>query len=84
MAHTAVAPRHPANASDITAVSSATWIDCSAAVEEYISKSDWRINANANVGYSHAGLVNSLAGKVIANYWLDEIYAPEEGRWDLA
>ena len=30
-------------------------------------------------GYSHAGLVSNVAGKVIANFWLDEIYAPEEG-----
>lgn len=57
-----------------------TEINCSDTVEEYLSKSDWRINANANVGYSHAGLVNNIAGKVIANFWLDEIYSPEEGR----
>ncbi len=57
-----------------------TEIDCTETVGEYLSKSDWRINANANVGYSHAGLINNIAGKVIANYWLDEIYSPEEGR----
>lgn len=55
-------------------------IDCSDAVAEYISKEDWRINANANTGYSNAGLVNSLAGKVIANFWLDSVYSAEEGR----
>ncbi|MDR3425648.1 MAG: ribonucleoside triphosphate reductase [Alphaproteobacteria bacterium] len=55
-------------------------IDCSDTVDEYVSKADWRINANANVGYSHAGLVNNIAGKVIANFWLDEVYSPEEGR----
>jgi ribonucleoside-triphosphate reductase len=59
---------------------SGTRINCSHAVEEYLSKADWRINANANVGYSHAGLVNNLAGKVIANFWLDEVYTQEEGR----
>ncbi len=48
-------------------------------VEEYINKLDWRINANANVGYSNAGLINQTAGKMIANYWLDSIYSPEEG-----
>ncbi len=57
-----------------------TRINCSHTVEEYLSKSDWRINANANVGYSHAGLVNNIAGKVIANFWLDEVYTSEEGR----
>lgn len=57
-----------------------TKIDCSDSVNEYLSKSDWRINANANVGYSHAGLINNLAGKVIANYWLDDVYSNEEAR----
>lgn len=52
-----------------------TKIDCTQSVEEYINKSDWRIFANANTGYSNAGLVNGLAGKVIANYWLDKVYS---------
>jgi hypothetical protein len=56
-----------------------TRVDCSESVNEYVSKTDWRINANANAGYSHAGLINSLAGKVIANFWLDDVYTPEEG-----
>jgi len=59
--------------------SEGTRINCSDTVEEYLSKSDWRVNANANVGYSHAGLVNNIAGKVIANFWLDEVYSPAEG-----
>lgn len=56
-----------------------TYINSTQSVEEYIHKSDWRINANANTGYSNAGLVNNLAGKVIANFWLDKVYAPNEG-----
>jgi ribonucleoside-triphosphate reductase len=48
-------------------------------VEEYINKVDWRINANANVGYSNAGLVNQTAGKMVANYWLDAVYSEDEG-----
>ena len=52
-----------------------TKIDCTQSVEEYINKSDWRIFANANTGYSNAGLVNGLAGKVIATYWLDKEYS---------
>ena len=58
----------------------ATYINCNTTIEEYISKQDWRINANSNTGYSHAGLINNTAGKVIANYWLDKIYSKEEGR----
>lgn len=56
-----------------------TKMDCVGSVEEYINKSDWRINANANTGYSAAGLVNNLAGKAIANYWLDKVYTKKEG-----
>jgi ribonucleoside-triphosphate reductase len=56
-----------------------TFIDSTQTIEEYIGKSDWRIKANSNTGYSNAGLVNNTAGKVIANYWLDKIYSKEEG-----
>lgn len=59
--------------------SGTTYIDCNQTIDEYISKNDWRISANANTGYSNAGLVNNTAGKVIANYWLDKIYTPDEG-----
>ncbi|WP_281233133.1 ribonucleoside triphosphate reductase [Flavobacterium gelatinilyticum] len=56
-----------------------TYIDSTQTVEEYIHQSDWRINANANISYSNAGLVSNTAGKIIANYWLDKIYNKEEG-----
>ena len=56
-----------------------TYVNSTQSVEEYINKEDWRINANANTGYSNAGLVNNLAGKLIANYWLDRVYSREEG-----
>jgi ribonucleoside-triphosphate reductase len=56
-----------------------TYVNSTQSVEEYIHKSDWRINANANTGYSNSGLVNNLAGKIIANYWLDRVYSKAEG-----
>ena len=56
-----------------------TFVNSTQTIEEYISKSDWRIKANSNTGYSNAGLVNNTAGKIIANYWLDKIYSKEEG-----
>jgi ribonucleoside-triphosphate reductase len=56
-----------------------TFINSTQTVEEYIFKSDWRVNANSNTGYSHAGLINNSAGKIIANYWLDKIYSSKEG-----
>src|SRR5690606_37301758 len=55
-----------------------TYVDSTQTIEEYISQTDWRINANANVSYSSAGLINNTAGKVIANYWLDKVYSTEE------
>lgn len=56
-----------------------TYVNSTQTIEEYINKSDWRIKANSNTGYSHAGLINNSAGKLIANYWLDKIYSKEEG-----
>lgn len=56
-----------------------TFVNSTQTIEEYIEKSDWRINANANTSYSNAGLVNNVAGKIIANYWLDKVYNKEEG-----
>jgi ribonucleoside-triphosphate reductase (formate) len=56
-----------------------TFVNSTQTIEEYIGKSDWRIKANSNTGYSNAGLVNNTAGKIIANYWLDKIYSKEEG-----
>ncbi len=56
-----------------------TYVDSTQTIEEYISQTDWRINANANTSYSNAGLVNNVAGKIIANYWLDKVYCKEEG-----
>lgn len=49
-------------------------------IDEYLARSDWRVNANANQDYSLGGLVLNAAGKLIANYWLDEVYAPEAGQ----
>lgn len=46
-------------------------------VEEYLSAADWRVNANANQGYSLGGLILNVAGKVTANYWLHQVYGGE-------
>jgi len=54
-------------------------IDCVDTINEYIDKSDWRIQSNSNGSYSFSGLVNQTAGKVIANYWLNEVYSKKEG-----
>ncbi len=49
-------------------------------IEEYIERSDWRVNANANQGYSLGGMILNAAGKLTANYWLDHIYQPLIGQ----
>ena len=59
--------------------SDTTYINSTQTIQEYINGNDWRIKANSNTGYSHAGLINNSAGKVIANYWLDKVYSKEEG-----
>ncbi len=55
-------------------------IDVSSSIEEYLHQRDWRVNANANQGYSLGGLILNTAGKVIANYWLSHVYSEEIGR----
>ena len=56
-----------------------TVVDVEASVNEYLSRQDWRVNANANQGYSLGGLILNVSGKVVANYWLNHVYAPELG-----
>ncbi|MBB6065859.1 ribonucleoside triphosphate reductase [Pseudoxanthomonas broegbernensis] len=55
-------------------------VDPVGTVEEYLSRADWRVNANANQGYSLGGLILNVAGKVTANYWLERIYPAQIGR----
>lgn len=57
-----------------------TLVDVESAMEEYLEQRDWRVNANANQGYSLGGLILNVAGKVTANYWLSNVFAPEAGR----
>ncbi|RRC94461.1 ribonucleoside triphosphate reductase [Schaalia canis] len=54
-------------------------VDAIATIDEYLSRSDWRVNANANQGYSLGGLILNTSGKMIANYWLERVYTPEAG-----
>lgn len=54
-------------------------VDPISTVNEYVDRSDWRVNANANQDYSLGGMILNAAGKVTANYWLDQVYSPEAG-----
>lgn len=56
-----------------------TLVDVAATIDEYVERADWRVQANANQGYSLGGLILNASGKVIANYWLSHVYPPEVG-----
>ena len=57
-----------------------TLVDVQSSINEYLTRADWRVNANANQGYSLGGLILNVAGKVTANYWLSHVYAPDIGQ----
>ena len=54
-----------------------TLVNVESSINEYLTRADWRVNANANQGYSLGGLILNVAGKVTANYWLSHVYTPE-------
>lgn len=56
-----------------------TEINVKETVEEYVNRTDWRVNANANQSYSVGGMILNIVGKVTANYWLNEIYPKAAG-----
>lgn len=55
-------------------------VDVVSSIDEYLERADWRVNANANQGYSLGGLILNVSGKVTANYWLSHVYPPEVGK----
>ena len=57
-----------------------TWINVESSINEYLDQSDWRVNANANQGYSLGGMILNVSGKVVANYWLNFVYPNEIGK----
>jgi len=57
-----------------------TLVDVASSINEYLDRADWRVNANANQGYSLGGLILNVSGKVVANYWLSHVYPEQVGR----
>lgn len=57
-----------------------TVIDPTHTISEYLSREDWRVNANANQDYSLGGLILNSSGKMIANYWLDNVFSEDAAR----
>ncbi len=54
-------------------------VDVESSINEDLEKLDWRVNANANQGYSNGGLILNVSGKVTANYWLSHVYPAAVG-----
>ncbi len=54
-------------------------VDVESSINEYLNRLDWRVNANANQGYSNGGLILNVSGKVTANYWLSHVYPANVG-----
>ncbi|MCX5591285.1 ribonucleoside triphosphate reductase [Alcaligenes endophyticus] len=55
-------------------------LDVIRSITEYLQQEDWRVNANANQGYSLGGLILNTSGKMIANYWLSHLYPEAIGQ----
>lgn len=46
-------------------------------VDNYLDRSDWRVNENSNMSFSLQGLNNHISTSITAKYWLEKIYPPE-------
>jgi len=45
-------------------------------MDNYLSKSDWKVNENSNMAFSLQGLNNYISTEITKNYWLNKIYPP--------
>ncbi|MDC7689595.1 ribonucleoside triphosphate reductase [Vogesella indigofera] len=52
-------------------------VDAVSSIDEYLSRADWRVQANANQGYSLGGMILNIAGKLTAEYWLGSVFSPQ-------
>jgi len=52
-------------------------------VEQYLKRTDWRVNENSNMAFSLQGLNNYVSSEVSKIYWLNEIYSPEIREADI-
>ena len=70
----------PGSADSAVARGERPTVDAIATITEYLDRSDWRVNANANQGYSLGGMMLNTSGKVVANYWLSKVYPAAAGQ----
>ncbi len=52
-------------------------LDVDETMDGYLSRSDWRVNENANVNFSLGGLILHNSGTITANYWLKNVYSEQ-------
>ncbi|MDR5659407.1 ribonucleoside triphosphate reductase [Serpentinicella sp. ANB-PHB4] len=50
------------------------FMDAERMVEDYVNLEDWRVNENANMGFSLQGLNNHIVESITSKYWLNKIY----------
>ncbi len=55
-------------------ISKSLYMDAGKMVDEYISLNNWKINENANMGFSLQGLNNHIVDSMTKQYWLYRIY----------
>ncbi len=53
------------------------FMDAETLIDEYVSLDDWRINENANMGFSLQGLNNHIVESISKKYWLNKVYRKE-------
>lgn len=53
------------------------FMDAEKLIDEYVSLDNWRINENANMGFSLQGLNNHIVESITKKYWLNKIYRKE-------
>ncbi len=57
-----------------------TLLDSQEIIRKYIGQKDWRVNENANIDYSHSGLLWHGVGTIMSYYGLNYVYPSEIGR----
>ncbi len=53
------------------------FMDAERMIDKYVSLEDWRVNENANMGFSLQGLNNHIVESISKKYWLNKIYRKE-------
>lgn len=45
-------------------------------VDQYLTRSDWKVNENSNMAFSLQGLNQYISAEISKGYWLNKIYPP--------